>query len=160
MDMTSDGRAEIVEEIMDNLRPWTRPESEVQAVIHQIIELLQSLIPAEASLFDRRAIKNSAQEFQAAIAEVERLLHDDMHGGVRWLLFADPPPSDDSFLWWILGEPPIPNESYVHRLRTGFHKHFALYVQRLRDFHDELRRLRIKSEQLVRSPPWRASEHR
>ena len=163
MDMTSDGRAEIVEEIMDNLRPWTRPESEVQTVIHQIIETLQSLIPSEASLFDRGAIKNEAQEFQAAIAKVKRLLHA-MNGQARWRLFADPPPklSDDSWLWRQLGEPPpkIPEEFEETCLRTSlaldnrsFDEMVRPYVHRLRDFHEELERLLIECEQLVRNPP-------
>jgi hypothetical protein len=71
---TSCDLAEIVEEIMDNLRPWTRPEPEVQAGIQQTIEFLQREIPHKAFRYDRSAIKQSAEQVGDAIAELERSL--------------------------------------------------------------------------------------
>lgn len=61
-DITSCDRAEIAEEIMDNLRPWMRPESEVEADIQEAIKSLRKL-NSPIYDFNRSAIKKSAQEF-------------------------------------------------------------------------------------------------
>jgi hypothetical protein len=80
---------EIVEEIMDNLRPWTRPESEVETIIQKTIESLRKRNSPEFEFeFSRGAIKKSAQEFVAAIAQVEKSLQH-IHPVVAGLVFAE-----------------------------------------------------------------------
>src|SRR5437867_762414 len=71
---TACDRAEIVEEIINNLHPLTRRKSEVEAGIQQAIDLIKRQVPSEAFLRDRNAIKNSAEEVGDAIAELERSL--------------------------------------------------------------------------------------
>jgi hypothetical protein len=114
MGKTSD--ADLVEEIMVNLHPLTCRESEAQAGIHEAIEWLRDFIPKQERLFDRSAIKASAQKFGAAIAEVEKSLRC-MQSWVAWELFGDPPKPD-----------------------------------RLTHFQEELKRLRVGCENLVRPP--------
>jgi hypothetical protein len=126
--------AEIVEEIMDNLRPWTRPESEVQAGIQRAIEGLHELNPLEKNLFDQSAIKQSAKDFGAAIAEVENSLRR-IHPTVAWRLFGTPP----DLLFDQIYERSVEDITRDH-------------IDRIVHFHDELRRLRIECEELVRSP--------
>jgi hypothetical protein len=133
-DSTSCDRAEIVEEIMDNLRPWTRPKSEVQAGIQRAIAALHELNPLERDLFDRSAIKKSAKEFGAAIAELERSLRC-VHPTVAWRLFGTPP----DLLFDQINERSVEENTQAH-------------IDRIVHFLDELKRLRIECEELVRSP--------
>src|SRR6266404_6128113 len=86
MDSTSCDRAEIVEEIMNNLHPLTRRKTEVEAGIRQTIDLIKRQVPNEAFLRDRNAIKNSAEEVGDAIAELERSLQR-IHPIVKGVLF-------------------------------------------------------------------------
>jgi len=131
---TSRDHAEIVEEIMDNLRPWTRPEAEVHAGIQRALEALHELNPLETNLFDRSAIKQSAKDFAAAIAEVENSLRR-LHPTVAWRLFGSSP--DLLF-----------DQIYERSVEEITRDH----IDRIVHFHDELRRLCIECEELVRSP--------
>jgi hypothetical protein len=133
-DVTSYDRAEIVEEIMDNLRPLTRRESEVQAGIQRALDALHELNPLEESLFDRSTIKQSAKDFEAAIAEVENSLRR-VHPTVAWRLFGTQP----DLLFDQIYERPVEEITQAH-------------IDRMVHFHDELTRLRIKCEELVHSP--------
>ena len=133
-DVTSYDRAEIVEEIMDNLRPLTRRESEVQAGIQRALDALHELNPLEESLFDRSTIKQSAKDFEAAIAEVENSLRR-VHPTVAWRLFGTQP----DLLFDQIYERPVEEITQAH-------------IDRMVHFHDELTRLHIECEELVRSP--------
>jgi len=122
---TSCDRAEIVEEIMDNLRPWTRPESEVKVGIQQTIESLRKAnSPEFEDEFSRSAIKKSAQEFGAAIAEVEKALQR-IHPMVAGLVFAE-----------MEGEPRHPS-----------------YKEAISAFQRKLGWMRSLGESFTRNPP-------
>jgi hypothetical protein len=141
MDRTSDGLAEIVEEIMNNLRPWTCCESEGQAGIHKAIEFLRVVIPfINRAVDNRSAIKKSAQEFGAAIAEVEKSLHD----------------TRDQVIWRLFGELPKLHFDGVEGTYDAdfpaFDEIKQVYVDRVAHFQEELRRLRVECEKLVRNP--------
>jgi len=117
-DTTSCDRAEIVEEIMNNLRPWTRSESEAEADIREAIKSLRKL-NSPIYDFNRSAIKKSAQEFGAALAEVDKSMQR-IHPMVLRALFQ------------CMGAPGT-TAPFVH-------------------FLDELKRMRIESEQIARDP--------
>jgi hypothetical protein len=134
IDRTSRDLAEIVEEIMDNLRPWTCPESEVEAGIERALEALHELNPLEESLFDRSGIKKSAKDFGAAIAEVANSLRR-VHPTVAWRLFGMQP----DLLFDQIYERSVEEITQAH-------------IDRMVHFHDELTRLRIECEELVRNP--------
>src|SRR5260370_11983819 len=102
IDRTSCDLAEIVEEIMDNLRPWTCPEPEVEAGIQQAIESLKTQIPDEERFSDQSGIRKSAQDIGAAIAKVEAAIAEmeeslrRIHPAVQVFLFDMWPPPDPS----------------------------------------------------------------
>jgi hypothetical protein len=138
MGRTSD--AKIVEEIVEHLRPWRRREAEVEADIHHEIGILRKFIPLQARLFDRSAIKKSALEFGAAIAEVEKC---HIHGWVIWRLFGEPPPE----LHWDEGE-----DVYFYRDKRPFDEIEQAYFDRVAHFQNELKRLRVECEKMARNP--------
>jgi hypothetical protein len=122
-DRTLCNRAEIVEEIIDNLRPWTRPESEVEANIQQAIESLQKRFRSTAPRASRSAIKKWAQEAGAAFAEAEESLR---RVPPSVALFEEPPPPFEQM------SPLAPSSEEA--------------------FRNELKRLRIVFERLARYP--------
>jgi hypothetical protein len=123
-DTTSCDRAEIVEEIMDNLRPWTRRESEVKVDIQQTIESLRRAnSPEFEDRFNRSAIKKSAQEFGAAIAKVEKALQR-IHPMVAARVFVE-----------MEGQPPHPT-----------------YKETLSAFQKKLGWMRWSCESTIRHP--------
>jgi hypothetical protein len=68
-------RGEIVEEILDWLRPWKHRVSDaaVTAAVNQHLDLLL-LVPLEAKLFDRRQYRAHAEQLDGALLKVETLL--------------------------------------------------------------------------------------
>ena len=82
-------RSEIVEEIVDWLRPWKHRMSDaaVTAAVNHHLDLLL-LVPLDAKLFDRRQYRAHAERLDGALLKVETLLASAP--GVLALALFDP----------------------------------------------------------------------
>jgi hypothetical protein len=84
------GRAtnEIVEEIVDNLRPWKGGKSvaAITAAVNDQLAVLLKLAPLQAELFDRARNRAHARKLDDALSEVETLLAS-APGALAWFLF-------------------------------------------------------------------------
>src|SRR5262249_39667124 len=69
-------RDEIVEEVVENLRPWKNHKSRdsVTAVVNQQLNLLVELAPLQSELFDARQYRGHAKKLDKALSNVEKLL--------------------------------------------------------------------------------------
>ena len=67
---------EIVEEIVDNLRPWKNRNSRniVTAQVNKTLDLLLKLIPLQKKVFDRRTYRDYTKKLDKALRNVETLL--------------------------------------------------------------------------------------
>jgi AAA ATPase domain len=86
-------RDEIVEEIVDHLRPW-KDRKDTTAVIAEVsreLDVLVKLAPLEAKLSDRTQNRTHAQQLDRALAEVETLLAS-APGVLASVLFNPLPP--------------------------------------------------------------------
>ena len=79
---------EIVEEVVDNLRPWKDRKSRaaVAADVEHELNILIHIVPLGTELFDRRRNRAHAQKLNRAVSEVERLL-SSAPGMLAWSLF-------------------------------------------------------------------------
>jgi hypothetical protein len=136
MEGTSYDHVEIVEEIMDNLRPWTRPESDVEAGVQQAIKSIKEQVSREASLYNRSAIKSSAEEVGEAIADLEKSLQR-IHPIVKSALFPWEPREEMPPEPWGSPNPRPPNPEPPDP--------WGAWV-------DELKQRRMECEQLARNP--------
>ncbi len=87
------GADEIVEEIVDHLRPVKNHESAaaITAAVNHELEVLLKLAPQQAKLFDRARNWAHAKKLDRALSEVERLLAS-APGALAWFLFNPLPP--------------------------------------------------------------------
>ena len=87
------GADEIVEEIVDHLRPWKNHKSvaAITAAVNHELEVLLKLAPLQARLFDRARNRSHAKKLDRALSEVERLLAS-APGALAWFLFNPLPP--------------------------------------------------------------------
>jgi hypothetical protein len=87
------GADEIVEEVVDHLRPWKNHKSgaTITAAVNHDLELLLKLAPLEAKLFDRAQNRAHAKKLEHALGEVQKLLAS-APGALAWFLF-NPLPS-------------------------------------------------------------------
>ena len=87
------GADEIVEEIVDHLRPWKSHESvaAITAAVNHELEVPLKLAPLQAKLFDRARNRAHAKKLDRALGEVERLLAS-APGALAWFLFNPLPP--------------------------------------------------------------------
>jgi hypothetical protein len=87
------GADEIVEEIVDHLRPWKDHKSvaAITAAVNHEIDVLLKLAPLQASLFDRARNRAHAKKLDRALSEVETLLAS-APGALAWFLFNPLPP--------------------------------------------------------------------
>jgi len=87
------GADEIVEEIVDHLRPWKNHKSvgAITAAVNHELEVLLKLAPLQAKLFDRARNRAHAKKLDRALGEVERLLAS-APGALAWFLFNPLPP--------------------------------------------------------------------
>jgi hypothetical protein len=119
---------EIVEEVIDNLRPWKVRSSRaaVRASVKHELDILAKIVPLGTELFDRRKNRDHAQKLSLAIAEVERLLASTP-GMLAWSLFNPLPPpawTDDGNL-----EIPRTNKSVEEIKRDFFARANALSAE-------------------------------
>ena len=70
------GRDELVEEIVDHLRPWKdrKGAAAVTAEVNRALDVLLKLVPLEAKLSDRTRNRTHALQLDSVLAEVETLL--------------------------------------------------------------------------------------
>ena len=125
------GRAtnEIVEEIVDNLRPWKGDKSvaAITAVVNDRLGVLLKLAPLQAELFDWARNRAHAKKLDDALSEVETLLAS-APGALAWFLF-DPLP-----------RPTLTEDGELHQVRPSIEKIELTY--RADSFSAELKRLR------------------
>src|ERR1700693_4731638 len=82
------GTDEIVEEIVEHLRPWKGHKSvaAITAAVNHDLEMLLKLAPLQAKLFDRARNRAHAKKLDDALSEVETLLAS-APGVLAWFLF-------------------------------------------------------------------------
>jgi hypothetical protein len=125
------GADEIVEEIVDNLRPWKGGKSvaAITAAVNDQLGVLLKLAPLQAELFDRARNRAHAKKLDDALSEVETLLAS-APGALAWFLF-DPLPrptlTEDGELHQVI--PSIENIELTHRARADS---FSAELKRLR----------------------------
>jgi hypothetical protein len=126
------GRAnEIVEEIVDNLRPWKGGKSEaaITAAVNDRLGVLLKLAPLAAKLSDRARNRAHAKKLDGALGEVETLLAS-APGGLALFLFDPRPPltlTEDGELLQVI--PSIENIELTYRARADS---FSAALKRLR----------------------------
>jgi hypothetical protein len=69
-------RNEIVEEVIDNLRPWKNHKNRdtVTTAVNQDLDRLLRIVPFEKEFFDPRAARKHAKKLDKAISKVETLV--------------------------------------------------------------------------------------
>jgi hypothetical protein len=87
------GADEIVEEIVDHLRPWKSHKSvaAITAAVNHELDVLLKLAPLQTKLFDRARNRAHAKKLDRALGEVEMLLAS-APGALAWFLFNPLPP--------------------------------------------------------------------
>jgi len=125
------GADEIVEEIVDQLRPWKSHKSvaAITAAVNHELNVLLKLTPLQAKLFDRARNREHAKKLDRALSEVEMLLAS-APGVLAWFLFAPLPPlmlTEDGGLLQVTQS--IENIEFAYRASAG-------------SFFAELKRLR------------------
>jgi hypothetical protein len=87
------GADEIVEEIVDHLRPWKSHKSvaAITAAVNHELNVLLKLAPLQAKLFDRARNRTHAKKLDRALSEVKMLLAS-APGVLAWFLFDPLPP--------------------------------------------------------------------
>ena len=87
------GADEIVEEIVDHLRPWKSHKSvaAITAAVNHELDVLLKLAPLQTKLFDRARNRAHAKKLDRALGEVEMLLAS-APGALAWFLFDPLPP--------------------------------------------------------------------
>lgn len=90
-------RGEIVEEIVDNLRPWKHRISEatVTAAVSRALDERVDLIPTDAELAERKLNRIHARRLNKALASVETLLASAPDLLAAELQFFSLPPDDE-----------------------------------------------------------------
>jgi hypothetical protein len=126
------GADEIVEEIVDHLRPWKNHKSGavITAAVNHELGVLRKLVPMQARLFDRAGNRTHAKKLDRALSEVETLLAS-APGALAFLLFYPLPPmtlTEDGELVQITQS--IENIELVYRARAGS---FSAELKRLRE---------------------------
>jgi hypothetical protein len=94
---TASGRGtdEIVEEIVDHLRPWKSHKSvaAITTAVNHELNVLLKLAPLQAQLFDRAGNRAHAKKLDGALSEVKTLLAS-APGALAWFLFGPLSPSE------------------------------------------------------------------
>jgi hypothetical protein len=128
-------RDEIVEEVVDNLRPWSNHKSRdaITDQVNKSLDMLPNLIPSLMKLSDARAYREHEKKLDKALSNVETLLLSSP-GAFSWFLFDQRPqsmPLNDN--GYPLG-PPTAHKSIEeiereHEARVGA---FVMELRRLR----------------------------
>jgi hypothetical protein len=114
-------RGEIVEEIVDHLRPWKDRKGIAArtADVNHKLNLLREIVPLEATVFDRTQNRTHARQLDTALTQVETLLASAPEV-LAWFLFNPLPPatmSEDGVLLQAL-PPPIEDIKSAWRNRS------------------------------------------
>lgn len=85
-------RDELVEAVVDNLKPWKNHKSRdtVTAEVNRTLDILLDSVPSDKKNFDRRAIRKHAKKLDRAPSKVEELLPSGP--GLLNLVLFDPRP--------------------------------------------------------------------
>jgi hypothetical protein len=126
------GADEILEEIVDHLRPWKdhRSVAAITAAVNHEINVLLKLAPLEAKLSDRAQCRAHAKKLDGALREVETLLAS-APSTLAWLLFHSLPPmtlTEDGEL--LQAAQSIENIELAYRARADS---FVAELKRLRE---------------------------
>jgi len=124
-------RDEIVEEIVDNLRPWKNRMSiaAVTADVSHELNILAKLVPLQKKLFNRIANRAHARKLDSALGKVETLLTSSP-GALAFLLFDPLPPVT------------LTHDGELIQARSSLDNIERTYLTRANSFVAELRRLR------------------
>jgi hypothetical protein len=125
------GADEIVEEIVDHLRPWKNHKSvaAITAAVNHELDVLLKLAPLQTKLFDRARNRAHAKKLDRALSEVEMLLAS-APGVLAWFLFNPLPPvtlTEDGELVQVAQS--IENIELAYSARAGS---FCAELKRLR----------------------------
>jgi hypothetical protein len=87
-------RDEIVEEVVENLRPWKNHNSRdtVKAEVNHEIDVLLKIVPLQKKLFDPRPARKHAKKLDKALSNVEELLASSPASLALFLFDPMPPP--------------------------------------------------------------------
>jgi hypothetical protein len=115
-------RDDIVEEIVDHLRPWKNHKSRetVTSKVNYSLDGLGKLVPLQKKLSDRRAYREQAKKLDKALSNVEVLLASSS-GTFGWNLFI----TTTEFS-------PVPLEELINKRRTRADA-FVTELKRLRE---------------------------
>ena len=120
---------EIVEEIVDHLRPWKAPRSEVTARVSGELRLLLIIAPLEAErVADRTQNRTHAQQLGDALRKVEALLASAPQPLRLFLLNPLPMTTEHSGLITM-----TPSTESIERANQERAKSFAMELKRLRE---------------------------
>ncbi len=116
-------QSEIIEEIVENLRPWKKRQSDatVTASVERALEVLLALTPVQSRLLNKTNNREHAKRLDGVLSDLETVL-------------AGTP----ELLAWYLFEPPrdlpdrIPELAEVMRAYSARASAFAAEVKRLR----------------------------
>lgn len=125
-------RDEIVEEIVDHLRPWKdhKGNAAITAQVNQELDVLLKLTPLQTKLYDRARNRDHAHQLDSALTELETLLAS-APGLLAWFLFDPLPPvtmTEDGVLMQPM-PPPIDDIERAYRKHADA---FAAELKRLR----------------------------
>jgi hypothetical protein len=120
---------EIVEVIVDHLRPWKAPRSEVTARVSGELRLLHLLAPLEAKRPDRTQNRIHAQQLDGALHKVEALLTSAPHPLKLFLLNPLPTMTEQGGL--MPRETPLVES--IERANRERANSFAAELKRLRE---------------------------
>ena len=139
-------RDDIVEEIVDHLRPWKNHKSHetVTSKVNYRYDVLSKLVPLQKKLSDRRAYREQAKKLDKALSNVEALLAST--GTFRWNLFITTPTEfSPVFL--------MSNESFFEEFIDKHHTRADAFVT-------ELKRLReVCARDIGRHPNYDLAKH-
>ena len=92
-------RDEIVEEVIDNLRPWKnhRSRDTVTPKVKHSIDALRKIVPIQKELYDRKPFREFAKKFDKALSKIEELLASSS-GKFNHLLFRTTSSTEPSFM--------------------------------------------------------------
>jgi hypothetical protein len=126
-------RNEIVEEIVDHLRPWKdrKDQGQVTVAVDHELDVVLKLAPMQAKLFDRAVNRIHARKLDSALNQVETLLAS-APGFLAWYSFGPPPQpvtmTEDGLLMQAM---PTTIED-VERQHRGRANKFVAELKRLR----------------------------
>jgi hypothetical protein len=89
-------RNDIVEGIVDNLKPWknNRSRNAITADVNHSIDMLRELVPVQEELLDQKPFREYRKKLDQALSDVEKILESGAQS-FTWFLF---PPTQTAFV--------------------------------------------------------------